>query len=172
MKKIFCAIALAALIYLAYTVGYNSNNVTTSVLPASTVAKPVLSIYSLFNLTNEQRKLAGLAELSLDPRLNNSASDKCKDMVAKNYWAHNAPDGTKPWIFIGKYTKYNKAAENLAHGFYSNESIIDGWMNSPSHKENIVEPGYTNIGFAICDSPNFVNEGKQTIIVQHFSLPT
>lgn len=163
---------LIALIYLAYVLGYNVSNPTNAVLPASIVKTPTLSVYGLYSLTNEQRKLAGLNELALDPRLNNSASDKCKDMIVKNYWAHDAPDGNKFWMFVKKYTDYKSVGENLAYGFYSNKSIVDGWMNSPTHKENIVKSDYTNIGFAICDSPNFINEGKQTIIVQHFSLPT
>lgn len=170
MKKIFSAAALAALIYAAVTVGYNVNLPEPAMLPAATKQpQPILDIPSLYELTNKERTNLGLTGLVLDPKLNASALNKCSDMVTNNYWAHDSPTGVDPWYFIGTQVDYQAAGENLAYGLKDSRSVVDAWMASPSHKDNIVKPEYTNIGFGICSSPNFVNDGLRTIVVQHFT---
>lgn len=132
--------------------------------------KPAISIQSLWEHTNKQRGKKGLGQLSLNPQLNKSALSKCKDMTNRDYWSHNAPNGTEPWIFIQKKgVAYTYAGENLAYGFTEAESITKGWMDSKTHRENILSNKFTHVGFGICKSKNFVGDGPQTIIVQHFT---
>lgn len=116
-----------------------------------------ISIKRLLDLTNKVRKEKGLTELVLNDKLNKAAQDKAKDMFVKDYWAHFAPDGsTTPWYFIkSRGYEYSYAGENLAKGFTNSDEIIRAWMNSPSHKENILSDKYQDIGFA-------VGEGKLT----------
>lgn len=104
----------------------------------------------LLKYTNQARQENGLPALSLNQSLITAASAKADDMFAKNYWAHFAPDGTSPWYFI-KNAGYNYlfAGENLAEGFTDSKSIVDAWMNSPSHRENLLSDKYKDIGFAI-----------------------
>lgn len=124
----------------------------------------------LFNLTNREREAVGLKALVANSALAQAATDKCNDMVAKNYWAHNAPDGTEPWSFIKKYlSSYKMAGENLNEGSRSASDTVDHWMHSPDHKANILEPDYTDVGFGVCEGTNYIGEGDRLIVVQHFA---
>lgn len=109
-----------------------------------------ISIQDLLNDTNAQRKANGLAPLSLNSDLDQAAMSKAQNMFAENYWAHIAPDGTTPWYFIkNSGYDYLYAGENLARGFNSASDVVDAWMHSPSHRENLLSPNYTDIGFAV-----------------------
>ena len=99
--------------------------------------------------------------------LDQAAQAKGADMLNKGYWAHVAPDGTQPWKFFSDFGyNYRYAGENLARDFSNAASAVDAWMNSPSHRENLLSPKYQDIGIAVV-------EGKlagvdTTIIVQFF----
>ena len=117
--------------------------------------------------TNAARNQNGLGNLTLDTQLSNAAQAKAEHMVANDYWAHVAPDGPQPWYFFGQagYT-YQRAGENLAYGFSNSQNTINGWMNSPGHRANIVGE-YADVGFGFVQTPNFVGSGQQTIVVAH-----
>lgn len=122
-----------------------------------------ISTSELLVLTNEKRQEEGLAPLALNEKLSNAASEKAKDMIAKNYWAHNSPDGTTPWVFVrSSGYDYLYAGENLARGFVSSSEIVDAWMDSPGHRENILSGNYSDVGFAILDGEL---TGDETVLV-------
>lgn len=122
--------------------------------------------------TNEERIKNGRPSLALNEKLNQSALDKCRDMVSSDYWNHNDKEGREPWRFITATGYiYDKAGENLAFGFNTEGAVIVGWMNSQGHKENLLDGAFTEVGFGTCLSDNFVNMGKQLIVVQHFAVP-
>ena len=133
-----------------------------------------MSIQDLLNDTNIQREANGVAPLKLNSDLTHAAQMKAKDMFAKNYWAHVSPDGTTPWVFIkdSGYV-YLYAGENLARGYDSSSDVVTAWMNSPTHRENLLSPHYTDIGFAVA-SGNLT--GSNTVlVVQEFGskyIPT
>lgn len=128
-----------------------------------------IDMLQLWTRTNEERQKAGLAELVLNPELNKSAKLKCDDMVSRNYWSHNTPDGVEPWNFFREVgITYTNAGENLAYGYEDANSAVAGWMDSQTHKDNILTSVYTDVGFAACKSDNFIDVGPQIIIVQHF----
>jgi hypothetical protein len=104
----------------------------------------------LLAITNQKRQEYGLSPLTSDPRLSQAAENKGLDMFSKDYWAHNSPDGETPWVFI-KAAGYNYvyAGENLARGFNSASDVINAWMASPEHKQNMLSSNYTNVGFAV-----------------------
>lgn len=132
------------------------------------VERKRFSTDDLYRRTNEERVKAGVPELALSPMLNTSATAKCNDLNALNYWAHNRPDGTEPWHFWHEAGyMYRSAGENLATGD-SYSDTVTRWMNSPTHRDNIISPKYTEVGFGICDgAANTVNAYKQ-LTVQHF----
>lgn len=139
--------------------------------PAPT-PKPAIKInvYDLWTEINEERTKLGLPPLKLDPYLNGSASEKCQDMAQKDYWGHYGPDGTAPWFYIKKYRQsYNKASENLAFGFITADGVVRGWMKSPTHKANIVDPVLEDVGFGVCHADVYQGGKDQTIVVQHFT---
>lgn len=117
--------------------------------------------------TNSQRATLGLSPLTLNAQLSQAAAQKAQDMFAKNYWAHNSPTGSTPWDFIsGAGYHYVIAGENLAKNFSTSGSVVDAWMGSPSHRANIVKPGYKEIGFAVVNGK--LNGEETTLVVQMF----
>jgi hypothetical protein len=129
-----------------------------------------ISVEKLFQLTNEQRQKNGLATLSYNDKLSAAAAKKAADMFAKNYWAHYGPDGASPWDFIlSSGYKYEYAGENLAKNFLFSQGVVDAWMNSPTHKENILKPDYSEVGYAIVNG--VLNGEETTLVVQMFGKP-
>lgn len=118
-------------------------------------------------LTNEKRLQIGLTPLSLNSMLSQAAQAKGADMLNKGYWAHVAPDGTQPWTFFTDFGyKYRYAGENLARDFSSASSAVEAWMNSASHRENLLSSKYKEIGIGVVEG-NLAGVDT-TIIVQFF----
>ena len=122
-----------------------------------------VSMETLLSETNKSRQESNLPGLKLNQKLNQAAYLKVTDMFDKQYWSHNAPDGTKPWRWlIDAGYGYTKAGENLARNFYTAEAVNAAWMDSTDHRKNILEPDYTEVGFAIASG---TLEGRPTTIV-------
>lgn len=122
--------------------------------------------------TNVQRAKDKESPLQLNNLLTEAAQGKADDMVTRNYWSHNTPDGRTPWSFINAAGyQFASAGENLAFGFSSSESIMNGWMNSPEHRVNILDDVFTQVGFGIAKSPNFQGHGPETVIVAEYAEP-
>ncbi len=126
-----------------------------------------IRVEQLFADTNAKRAQAGLAPLTLNSVLSQAAAAKASDMFANNYWAHTSPAGRTPWDFIiGAGYKYTLAGENLAKNFQTSDGVVEAWMNSPTHKANIVKDGYREIGFAVVNG--VLNGEETTLVVQMF----
>ena len=126
-----------------------------------------INVEQLLNLTNLKRAESGLSSLNLDSQLSTAAQAKANDMFAKGYWAHNAPDGTTPWVFINQAGyQYIYAGENLAKDFGNSTGVVDAWMNSSSHRENILKKEYQDVGFAVVN--NRLAGEETTLVVQMF----
>ena len=124
----------------------------------------------VIRLTNVQRTANGLNPVTENSTLDAAALSKGQDMLAKGYWAHFAPDGTSPWSFFLKFGyKYSYAGENLARDFPDASSAVNAWMNSPSHKENILNSHYKEIGIGVVEGS--LSGADTTIIVQFFGAP-
>lgn len=126
-----------------------------------------ITVDQLLMLTNEKRAELGLSPLTLNPQLSNAAALKAEDMLGKDYWAHNSPDGKTPWVFIkGAGYDYAYAGENLARGFNSAEDVVNAWMASPKHRENLLFKNYSDVGFSVATGKL---KGEDTVlIVQEF----
>lgn len=131
-----------------------------------------ISPASLLEETNTQRIASGSPALTINPKLTSAAQNKANDMAKRNYWAHKTPEGNNPWVFIDKaeYT-YIKAGENLAYGFSDSSSTVTGWMNSPSHRKNLLDQDFKDVGFGVADSANFNSSGASTIVVALYANP-
>jgi hypothetical protein len=131
-----------------------------------------MSISGLLQETNQERIAGGLGNLALNAKLNQAAQTKANDMAARDYWSHNTPEGNPPWVFISNAGyDYQTAGENLAYGFDSSTEAVVGWMNSPGHKANIMNTGYTEVGFGIADTASYQGTGEQTIVVAMYGSP-
>lgn len=112
--------------------------------PAVTLERQLAGLDSL---VNDVRADKGLKPLKLNAKLNESASLKAKDMVDRNYWAHEAPDGTMAWDLMKQVGyHYSHAGENLAKCYVSNQEIVDAWVESPTHLKNILND-FEDFGF-------------------------
>lgn len=102
--------------------------------------------------TNAQRLALGLGTLTNNAELSQAAAAKGNDMCAQQYWSHISPKGTTPWVFIKNagYT-YAVAGENLARDFADTGAMVTAWMASPTHRANIVNARYKDIGVAVLD---------------------
>jgi hypothetical protein len=129
-----------------------------------------IDVKELIKLTNEQRAKNGLPALAENSQLDAAAQAKAQNMFAENYWAHYSPSGKDPWGFIlGAGYKFSYAGENLARNFNTSSEVVDAWMASPSHKENIVNTHYTDVGMAVAYGK--LNGQDTVLVVQEFGSP-
>jgi uncharacterized protein YkwD len=129
-----------------------------------------ITAQKVLNQTNQQRQNNGLPVLKYNSVLSDSATRKAQDMFANNYWAHNSPAGKVPWDFFKESGyKYTVAGENLARDFYDTSSLLKAWMNSPTHRDNIVNSKYQEIGIGVVNG--VLGGVKTTLVVQHFANP-
>jgi uncharacterized protein YkwD len=126
-----------------------------------------ISHSSLIRLTNEERGLIGISSLRKNELLNQAAYLKAQDMINHDYFSHESPLGVTPWHWFSETGyDYNVAGENLGIGFLDSEEIYLAWDNSPSHKANLINPKYEDIG--ICVLKGDFNGSQTTIVVQLF----
>lgn len=124
----------------------------------------------LIKLTNQGRETLGLGPLTENSQLNKAASLKAQDMIAQDYFSHQSPEGKSPWYWIKSANyDYQYAGENLAIGFLDSEEVYQAWNDSPSHKANLFNPNYQDIGITVLKG-DF--QGNETyVVVQLFGSP-
>ncbi|NEW09750.1 LysM peptidoglycan-binding domain-containing protein [Paenibacillus sp. SYP-B3998] len=119
-------------------------NTLTNTAPAisqATYADQVIS------LVNQERTNAGLKPLATDKSLSAMALDKAKDMYNNHYFDHTSPTFGSPFNMMTSYgIQYSYAGENIAMGQQTPQAVMNAWMNSTGHRQNILSPNYTKIG--------------------------
>lgn len=130
-------------------------------------ANSAISAKAIINLTNQARVENNLPTLKVNYLLTKAAENKAQAIIKNQFFAHNQPDGKKfsEWVKEEDY-HYLIVGENLAMGFGSNEAIINAWMQSPMHRENILKQEYQDIGLAVVKAK--MNNEETYIIVQYF----
>lgn len=128
----------------------------------------VISTQNLVKKHNEIRVRYGLPEMKFSSVLSTSATNKANAMLVNNCWAHYCPEGKSPWAFFDEagYV-YEFAGENLAEGFYNINLLMETWMNSKTHKDNILNPNYDEMGVGIV-SGSFQGNASNIIVAVHF----
>ncbi|PWI13406.1 stress protein [Streptomyces sp. Act143] len=97
--------------------------------------------------TNHERTRHGLPPLAVDPRLTAAAQAHSTDMIARAFYSHTSPDGSRPWDRAAAAGATRRSiGENIACGQRSPAEVVEGWMNSPGHRANILKPDFTHIG--------------------------
>lgn len=126
-----------------------------------------ITVTDLLKYTNDQRVANHEPVLALNSALSKAAEAKAADMFDHQYWAHTSPLGRDPWSFINDVGyKYLFAGENLARDFGDSKGVVDAWMNSPSHRENLLNSRYQDVGFAVVNGK--YNNYETTLVVQMF----
>lgn len=158
-------IATIVFVVLGLQFGYN-------VAAASSVLglQSTVTIGSLLDATNQARASDKEPALVLNKQLTQAAYLKAQDMFARQYWAHNAPDGTPPWKWFGD-VKYNyaEAGENLAKNYSSSQAVLNAWLASPAHRANVLKADYQEVGFAVVDGT--LNKQSTLLVVAEYGRP-
>lgn len=131
-------------------------------------AQPLISAITeqpLIEYVNKVRADNGVAPLTEDAGLDQSAKIKGDDMAERNYWEHTTPDGEQFYLNIQRVRPGLKwYGENLAECYQSNSDTIAAWIASPGHLANIVKPEFTLFGtYSVFD-----NDKNCLITVNHF----
>lgn len=162
------SVLMSLFIFVMFISLMNIQTILSSVAKNSKLAAVLSS--TLVQLTNEERSKYTLGSLKENELLTKAAQNKAQDMASKGYFAHTSPEGKKPhnWLQDVGYV-YQYAGENLAVNFADSKDVTLAWMNSPTHKANIVKPVYTEIGIGVASG---TLAGKETIFVaQIFANP-
>lgn len=122
---------------------------------------------NIVKLVNDARTGEGLKALQENSKLSKAAEEKAQDMIKNDYFAHNSPDNKTPWYWIEKVGyNYKYAGENLAMNFSSAEDEQKAWMKSESHRKNILNSNYQEIGVAVEEGK--IDGQSTTVVVQMF----
>lgn len=159
-------IGMVVLVVLSFTIAnlhsliwIGSEWLVSTILPAVIV-----------DLTNEERVEGSLGTLKRNALLDEAARMKAEHMAKNQYFAHYSPDGVSPWFWFGR-TNYNfvHAGENLAIHFTDSGEVVKAWMESPTHRANIMNGNYAEIGVGTAEG---TYEGFATVyVVQLFGTP-
>lgn len=131
-----------------------------------------LTTNGVLNETNRHRAQNNLPPLKNNATLNQAAANKLSDMFDQQYFEHISPSGRGPADIVDEAGyEYLSTGENLALGNFAGDTdLVQTWMDSPGHRDNILNPSYTELGIAV--KPDMF-EGQQTwLAVQTFALPT
>ncbi|MAF14167.1 MAG: hypothetical protein CMI53_04740 [Parcubacteria group bacterium] len=154
--------AIIAIIVKMFTVGFLFLAYPNPAQLSSIVASNII------NLTNQSRLDSGLNKLSENSLLSSYALAKAEDMMNRNYFSHDTPEGKHPWQWInrGEYD-YIYAGENMAMDFISAETVQAAYLKSPSHRQNILNSNYQDIGVAVLHGE--LNNKQTTLLVVFFA---
>lgn len=122
------------------------------------------------DLTNSERADIAAVPLKRNALLDQAAKLKAEHMAKNSYFAHYSPNGVSPWFWFEQVDYvYAHAGENLAIHFNDSDAVVEAWMKSPSHKANIVNNDYTEIGVGTARG---TYDGFDTVyVVQLFGTP-
>jgi len=165
LEKFHKSFTLKIIVFITslFLVGFNVN------MPVYASENNDITIDSVLEKHNQIRVENSLPEFTLDEDLTKSAYLKAVTMKFQKCWSHYCPDS--PWgdfEFVGY--EYEIAGENLAHGFSDTDVLMTAWLDSPTHKANIMNKKYSEIGIAVVES-TFLENLTDKIVVVHFAKP-
>lgn len=146
-----------------------------SSLLLATVQTKIFAIGSgeIFTLSNTQRTNNGLSSFTFNSQLASAAQQKAEHMKNNNYFEHTAPDGTTGWTFINASGySYQSAGENLAATNETSEAVVDGWMNSPGHRANLLSSTFSEVGYGVIYVGNWQEFSDVYFVVALYGQPT
>ncbi len=161
-RSVLGVVALVVVIFVS-TLGYGL------VIPRiATLAAILPSV--LIDLTNDNRSIYNISALKYNPVLAASAQEKAQDMARYSYFAHESPTGITPWYWFTKNGyRFIYAGENLAVNFSDSREVSSAWMNSASHRANVLNLNFTEIGIGVAEG---MYQGRPTLfVVEHFGRP-
>lgn len=124
----------------------------------------------LVDLGNRDRLAHGVGVIQAHPLLTQAAQAKANDMATRGYFSHNDPEGREPWHWIDEAGyAYASAGENLAVHFSDSQEVEQAWLDSPTHRANLLDGRYVHVGIATAQG---TYQGRTTtFVVQFFGAP-
>lgn len=121
---------------------------------------------NVLRLMNDYRASEGIAPLHSDERLDLAAADRMHNMEEESFWSHESPRGESPFQWLDRHAyHYRSAGENLAYGFETARLLVQSWMESRGHRENILSRDYEDCGIAIIDGSTLGPASGKSIVV-------
>jgi uncharacterized protein YkwD len=138
---------------LGKTTSISNNQTGTVITKESSFSDYENAIAALINNIREQN---GVNALAADEPLTEVARLRSQDLIDRNYFSHYTPEGTNVFDVIGNMgISYRYAGENLAQSLPASigtpEAFINAWLNSPTHRANILRSQYTRIGVSMVE---------------------
>ncbi|WCD84366.1 hypothetical protein KPP03845_100688 [Streptomyces xanthophaeus] len=122
--------------------------------PSAPTAAPSGPTAEVVALVNKERAKAGCSALTVNAKLTAAALNHSKDMAAHSNMSHTGSDGSDPGQRITRAGySWSTYGENVAYGYSTPEQVMTGWMNSPGHRENILNCSFKEIGVGLAQ-PN------------------
>ena len=122
-------------------------------LPVLAAPTPALSVAGIVAAANHARTANGVQAIALSATLSTAAQAKAEAMAAAGDFAHTLSSGVTPWSFITNAGYcYKAAAENLAVHYTSDRAVVAGWMNSPTHRANLLGAQFEEVGVGIAQA--------------------
>ena len=119
---------------------------------------------------NSERVRAGLPPLRREEHLERAAQRHAQDMLARSFYGHETPQGVGPFArALAAGYRPGSIGENVARGQFSVEEVMDGWIKSPPHRRQLLDPEFSEVGFGFAHGHNA--DGYQTYWVQLFGRP-
>lgn len=132
-----------------------------------TVFALAITPQTVIELTNTERTKYNESTLTANIELTLAANAKAQNMLEYGYFDHFGPNGETPWQYILDHNyDYEFAGENLAMNFFQAESVVKAWMASATHRDNILDPDFKEIGIAVLEGE--IEGEKTTLVVQMF----
>ena len=132
----------------------------------------------LLRLHNEERAKAGAPGLCVHPRLQAAAQGHAEDMLARGFYDHVTPDGMDPgdrisaagYPFVTYGENNNRVSGNTVSepGIQEIREAMQGWMESPGHRKNLLDPAFQEVGFGISTGHYSPAPGNTTMYVANF----
>lgn len=139
-------------------------------LPKRATLEVSLSPDNLLLLLNRDRSQHHLQPLRINSRLMRAAYAKGEHMLRHSYFAHVSPEGVEPWDFIRDQNfNFAFAGENLARGYTSSYELENDFLQSSSHRENLLSPLFTETGIAVIEGE--LDDRPVILTVQIFAAP-
>lgn len=124
----------------------------------------------LVSRLNQERRSHGLSLLGVDSRLETAAQAKAEAILVTNSFSHTLPDDRTPWDFFEAVGyRYELAGENLAVDFTNSEALHQAWLASQSHRDNMLDPAFINVGIASVLGE--LDGRSTTVVVELFATP-
>lgn len=125
---------------------------------------------ALVSLTNKDRAGVQVKPLIQNSLLTQAAELKASDMARRGYFSHTSPEGEPPWVWLKRVGyRYAYAGENLAINFFDSADVARAWLNSPTHRANVLRDKFTEIGIGVARG-NY--RGQESVfVVEFFGTP-